>query len=407
MQYFRSPRAIYGNDERWWFRRIFDGDFPSPDTRMRFWDKLYSFSQAAPQYVSRYMPAVVGGAGAAAAAGTSFASNYFRPSYKQDPAHHLVIEPPLDHDPPSSERNLGSGGWRIVDEDVPDQEMKVPLRHGDDQYPMQPEDWRELPEYPDLNPYPEDDFDDVDVDGLPPKKANHAPHEIPAHGKYMSHLPHEMTVDLRTCFDTSGYRDTTNPRIYNFRLNRLWQAFGNLGAVAAGSLPDWAYEADRWNTLYSKHHVVGFGIRITMAPWVWDSELMNCCAYIDQGFYQDPLPLATLSDMSAWKSQPGAQSYIHAKRPNNVMPAVNQFVFDFPYIDCAEAFGPDVAYDNRLDEKNDGTKVILADSKDYGFHICWRWESYPADVSYDIKNPWTEVDVIQRVKFYDPVPNVN
>jgi len=367
---FRVQQRI--QDQHWW-----DEDFT---------DVPYYIAQLA----ARWLPA-------ATAVSSSYASRKAtagigRALYARDTNHHLRVEP--SQEPPQS-----------TDADMP---PWVPEPRATDPYwNLDHHEFSTAPSYASHHYW---DRQDHSAETLPPLRPTRGPHTIPvSEGKFETRMPTAITVNLHSVVDTCGYRDTVNPRSYDFYPSRLYRPWNNLRTVmgdGSSTIPDWVNGSATLNAIYAKHRVIGFKIKVTVMPYPYAAEMVNSCAYIDQGYYQASPSLATLVGMSQWKSQPGAQHQMHAKVQQANNPPIPQYVYDFPYIDCYRDFGESVASDNRLDWTYDAQRVVAADPKDYGFHICWRMEPYP-NTGVGLFVPWFTTEMDQRVVFYEPRSNVD
>lgn len=259
-------------------------------------------------------------------------------------------------------------------------------KYGDDQFVLQPES-ESKSDYPPLrHSHHKGCYEDLSADS-----------------HYLSRMPHERTVNLHTVFNTSGYYDNAEIRSLTITLNTLYNSFSQIQSFAiAGTCPVWNHDAAFWNTFYYKHHVEGFKLIITEMPHggYYTSEVSTALAYVDDGFGSARLALATVGDCSDWASQKYARSQIHSSW-NSYLPTKPNFTFEWD-INCARDFGCAVSTDNRLDENNVGTMVVPGDPKYYHCHLGWYKHQ-----NISAHNAMIKIDLIQTVKFYDPVSSIH
>lgn len=217
---------------------------------------------------------------------------------------------------------------------------------------------------------------------------------------FSTRMPPEMTVDLVTRFthshfgmnDLGGYRTMT----VFIKLNQIYNLFSNLGAFSPGT---YSQDAEFWFSFYDKVHVEAFDISYHIEPYKVNAgnTVAYFTAYLGNGFEtaDDELGLASIQDVSDWSSQHYGQGpFVFSLNANAVS---SEKSFDFSWqIDCINDFGPDVASDNRIDQKSDGTMVIAADPKYYKVHVA----------CFNDDDTWTgsfsgEVYLKQRCRFYD------
>lgn len=240
------------------------------------------------------------------------------------------------------------------------------------------------------------------VEYLPPLKRTHTgigPWQDLEVG-FKQRLPESVDIELATRFtvtyialsDQGAYRNMTY-QIYPSMVMNLFS-----GLVPSGNSPGtYAHDAERMFSLYDKVHVKGFSIKMSSRFYQGAEQTPVQCAYVEDGWADaalQSLPLTSYSDCADW----GSQKYGHMKIVNtHLNQPQNTIVWQWD-IDCARDFGPEVAADNRIDQKSDGNPVVGgATAKWYILHVG---TFQPADTT-----GWTPIidyEFIQRCRFYDP-----
>jgi len=217
---------------------------------------------------------------------------------------------------------------------------------------------------------------------------------------FSTRMPPEMTVDLVTRFthsqlglnDMGGYRTMT----VFIKLNQIYNLFSNFGAFSPST---YSQNAEFWFTFYDKVHVEAFDISYHIEPYKANAlnSVAYFAAYVGDGFetVDEQLGLTSVADLSDWSSQLFGEGPFVFNLPANAVSAEKSFDFSWQ-IDCANDYGADVASDNRIDQKSDGTMVVAGDPKYYKVHVC----------CLNTTDNWTacfsgEVYLRQRCRFYD------
>lgn len=345
-----------------WDRIRDDAPFLNPDERTYLWNKYYTIREVARPY---YAPTAVGIAGA-----TLSASNLlFRPKgfsgkkYPQAPLKHMKL-------------------------------INNQLHPRGDPPPM-----GDMP--PDPPPLVRQDA----IAELPPLKSAHhdgCDEDLLSDSHYLSRTPYERYVRLSTVYD-SGLCIAGASKFLAYILcpNLLYRTFDNLPGAAH---PLWCHDAEFWNLFYKDHHVYGFQVSITVMPYQDISESGAYVVYLDKGYGELAIPLATLADLQDWESQSISKRFTWGKQSLSFSSTDAIKTLSFPYIDCCKEFGSSIANDNRLDETNIGTYTIATDPKFYILHLGYAQTHASATI---VPYPRIQVRLTQDVKFYNPVSNVH